>query len=153
MYVMPTSKLERTIKENGTPEGLLDGLLECISILKTHDRDELERVVKELKQKDGESWAVGEMLQRVIYFLGNTGGFVQDTKKVKIQKMGVEYTDKEGVKPYLRVVTNDPVKGVTQSLDVLVSEVEDMLKKGVTHVIIKEPVRYRKEFVKPVYGD
>ncbi|OPY20971.1 MAG: hypothetical protein A4E26_01746 [Methanobacterium sp. PtaU1.Bin097] len=83
MFVMPTSNLERTIKENGKPEPLLDGLLECISALKCQDREELEKIVKELKREKGSfpnaecEWAVGEMLQRVIYFLGNTGGFVK----------------------------------------------------------------------------
>jgi hypothetical protein len=77
MYVKTTPKeLKNSIKENGTPEGLLNGLLDCISILSSHERSKLEEIVKELKQNHrGEGWAVGEMLQRVIYFLVNTDGF------------------------------------------------------------------------------
>jgi hypothetical protein len=87
MYVMPTSKMEKTIKENGDTEALLDGLLECVSALKCIDREELEKIVAELRQPEeilytplfsDSKWAVGEMLQRIIYFLGNTGGFVSD---------------------------------------------------------------------------
>jgi hypothetical protein len=84
MYVMPTSNMEKTIKKSGNTEALLDGLLDCVSALKTINRGELEQVINELKKNEDDflsvsaEWAVGEMLQRIIYFLGNTGGFVRD---------------------------------------------------------------------------
>jgi hypothetical protein len=82
MYVMPTYNIELTIKKSGKPEPLLDGLLDCLSALKLSERDKLEEIVENLKQQGGEEWAVGEMLQRIIYFLGNTGAFVSDKKVV-----------------------------------------------------------------------
>ncbi len=73
MFVV--SNLKEKVKEEGHHDALLDALLDCIMILESHDRKELERVRDNLKGKGGEDWAVGEMLQRVIYFLGNTYAF------------------------------------------------------------------------------
>lgn len=135
MYVIPTNKLEKTIKKSGTPEGVLDGLLECVSALKCQERIELEKIIKELKISDGEKWAVG---------------FTEDIKKVEIKRVGIEWNNYSGIKPYLEVITNDPIKGVSTHIEVLASEVQDILKDGTTHVMIKETRRFHKEFVKAV---
>jgi|GEM_PF-6618334 len=90
MYVMPGNNMKLTIKESGNPEALLDGLLECVSALHLVDRERLEEIVKTLKQQGGEEWAVGEMLQRIIYFLRNTGAFVSDTTIEKNEKTTVK---------------------------------------------------------------
>jgi len=90
MYVMPTSNMERTIKENGTSEELLNGLLECLSALKLSERTRLEEIVTSLKHEGGEDWAVGEMLERIIHFLGNTGAFVTGKDGENMEKSNIK---------------------------------------------------------------
>lgn len=78
MIVKEENSLKTVIKRQGKPEPLRDALLDCIDPLGLHDRDKLEDIVYELKQQGGEEWAVGEMLQRVINFIGNTKGYIMD---------------------------------------------------------------------------
>jgi len=40
-----------------------------IEPIKDHDRPLLRKIAEDLKQKDGESWAVGEMLERACILL------------------------------------------------------------------------------------
>ena len=44
-------------------KAMLDKIIEPIL---SHDKEQLDKIVIRLKQADGESWAVGEMLNRVL---------------------------------------------------------------------------------------
>ncbi len=46
-----------------------EALLRILDPLKSHKRAELRDIAIELKQMDGEHWAVGEMLERGCIFL------------------------------------------------------------------------------------
>jgi hypothetical protein len=60
-------------------EEVLAGLVECVQPLELQERKKLEEIMTELKQDfGGEGWAIGEMLQRVIYLLGNTECYNSD---------------------------------------------------------------------------
>lgn len=50
---------------------LLKALISCVELVNQHDRTYLELKIKELKQTDGESWAIGETIQRILHFYGN----------------------------------------------------------------------------------
>lgn len=71
-------KVKNRLDEFYEGEGLvLEGVWigELLGTIQGMERKTLEEIVTELKQMDGEHWAVGEVLQRIIYFLGNTKGF------------------------------------------------------------------------------
>jgi len=50
---------------------VLKALLSCIEPIKLGNRTLLDEKIKVLKQGDGESWAIGETIQRIIYLKGN----------------------------------------------------------------------------------
>jgi len=54
---------------NESTEQMVERLLEILNPINTHDRKRLREIVTELKQTDGEHWAVGEMLERACIFL------------------------------------------------------------------------------------
>jgi len=45
------------------------GLLDILEPIRQHDQKRLCEIATELKQTDGEHWAVGEMLERAVQFL------------------------------------------------------------------------------------
>ena len=47
----------------------LEALRSIIDPIRDHDRSLLRKVATNLKQTDGESWAVGEMLERACLYL------------------------------------------------------------------------------------
>ena len=50
-------------------EMVLVGLWQVVEPVRSHDRPTLRRKAEELKQSDGEGWAIGEMLERACMLL------------------------------------------------------------------------------------
>lgn len=55
----------------------LDGLYlaSILSPWENEERKELEKIINKLKDGNSQEWATSEVLQRLIYLLGNTDGF------------------------------------------------------------------------------
>lgn len=71
-------KVKNRLDEFYEGEGLvMEGVIigDLLGTIQGLERKTLEEIVKELKQGDSPHWAVGEVLQRIINFLGNTEGF------------------------------------------------------------------------------
>jgi hypothetical protein len=47
----------------------LKGLRAIVEVIRNHDRPTLRQKAEQLKQTDGEGWAIGEMLERACIFL------------------------------------------------------------------------------------
>jgi len=56
-------------EEMGRKEQPLGILLNILEPIRQHDQKRLCEIATELKQTDGEHWAVGEMLERAVQFL------------------------------------------------------------------------------------
>jgi hypothetical protein len=85
MQIKDPNGLIKSLKENSDSQCLRDGLLDCVRILGGQDRKKIEEIIETLKQTDGESWAVGEMIQRVIYLFGNLDGYEDKYQIVQLR--------------------------------------------------------------------
>ncbi len=48
-----------------------------------HDEEQLATIVTRLKQTDGESWAVGEMLERALKYIETTAALIDEVGKMQ----------------------------------------------------------------------
>lgn len=49
---------------------LLGALSSCVTLTKQFKRDTIDEKIRELKQGDGESWAIGETIERIMILRG-----------------------------------------------------------------------------------
>ena len=54
MFVKDVDEMKYDVTNSEVVDELFNGMLDCISILSSHERDKLEEIVEELKQSDGE---------------------------------------------------------------------------------------------------
>ena len=73
-------------KELIHPDELMRYYGEIIDPLRDHDRKFLRKKVTMLKQSDGEGWAIGESLQRIINLLSMCELFTQQEKAKNEEK-------------------------------------------------------------------
>jgi len=66
---------------------VLKAVLSCIEPIKLENRTLLDEKIKLLKQSDGESWAIGETIQRIIYLKGN----LNESETKELDNLLIEY--------------------------------------------------------------